>query len=202
MDLLSIVSDLVPEGRPDFRNVIKYPTIRQLVEREGKKKIFAILAILVRDFCASINVVRNMNEDQIIETAAMLLDECGNFRLEDYVMMFAMAKRGGLVKIYDRLDINVVNSLLDAYWQQRSDAGKRFLEEEVQHLDQIGPTQRIVDSMHPDDAKLVRLGDNFAGALSHLKSSMADLKPAQSDIDARSQVSSNPGYKNPYSKPE
>jgi hypothetical protein len=42
------------------------------------------------DFCSSINVLRNMNEDQMIEAAAMLIAECGNFRLEDYVMMFSM----------------------------------------------------------------------------------------------------------------
>lgn len=198
MDLITIVSDLVPEGRPDFRNVVKYPKIADLVQAEGKRKLFAILAILVRDFCASINVVRNMNEDQIIETAAMLLDECGNFRLEDYVMMFAMAKRGGLVKIYDRLDISVVTQLLDAYWKQRADFGKQILDEETEQLDQLGPTVKLLDNFSVQEAREIREADTIAGRLSDMKAKLNENRPNLTDQQALGQLLKNENYINPY----
>jgi hypothetical protein len=66
-----------------------------------------------------------MNEDQMIDCASMLLDECGTFRLEDYQVMFTMAKRGKIGKIMDRLDISVISQLLDEYWTIRNEYGKR-----------------------------------------------------------------------------
>src|SRR4051794_36752898 len=93
MDFITLVSDLMPGGKPTYLEVIKYPMIKILVVELGKKRIVKVLLLLIKDFCNSVNVVRNMNEDQMIEAAAMLMDECDNFRLEDYAMMFSMAKR-------------------------------------------------------------------------------------------------------------
>lgn len=129
MDLIAITSELMPKGNPDFSGVRKYPTIQKLQEELGRKKTLLVLLLLVRDFCNSLNVVRNMTEDQMIETASMLLDECDNFRLEDYVMMFSLAKRGQLVKVMDRVDIELVGKMLDEYWQTRNQAGRRLQEE-------------------------------------------------------------------------
>ena len=123
MDLVARVSELMPAGKPNFISIPKYPAIVTLIESEGKKKMLAIMVLLVKDFCASLNVVRNMNEDQMIEAGSLLLDECGNFRLEDYVTMFSLAKRGGLVKIYDRIDLQVITDMLDEYWKRRKKAG-------------------------------------------------------------------------------
>lgn len=130
MELISITSELMPKGAPNLTGVIKYPTIDRLGQEVGKKGVLLMILTLVRDYCNSLNVVRNMNEDQMLETASMLLDECDNFRLEDYVMMFSMAKRGEFVKVYDHVDINLVGEIMDAYWLIRNAAGKRAQEEE------------------------------------------------------------------------
>ena len=134
-DLLLRTNELMPKGVPDLLGVVKFPTIQQLATTEGKKKMLAVLVLLVKDFCASVNVVRNMNEDQMFEAAAMLLEESGNFRLEDYVMMFSMAKKGHLLKIYDRLDIQVITSILDEYWKKRNDAGEKAQEQELINIE-------------------------------------------------------------------
>lgn len=131
MDLVLRTQELMPGGRPNFSEVVRYTKITDLVAIEGRRKMLALLVILVRDFCGSVNVVRNMNEDQMIEAASMLLDECGNFRIEDYVMMFSMAKKGKLdVKIMDRIDIQVVSAFVDEYWKIRHREGKRIQQEE------------------------------------------------------------------------
>lgn len=86
-----------------------------------------------------------MTEDQMIEAAAMLINECGNFRIEDYVMMFSMAKKGELVKIFDRVDIQLVTAIMDEYWQRRYHAGSKETEGEITRLDALGPQIRGAD---------------------------------------------------------
>jgi hypothetical protein len=125
----------MPQGIPDFLSMIKYEPLREIIAREGRKKMLAVLVLLVKGFCSSMNVVRDMTEDQMIETAAMLMDECGNFRLEDYVMMFTMAKRGELIKIYDRVDIQIITNILDEYWKRRSEAGKKEMKRELNEIE-------------------------------------------------------------------
>jgi hypothetical protein len=173
MELILATNELMPEGKPNYLEVVKYPMIRQVIQTEGRKKMLAVLVSLVKNFCASMNVVRNMNEDQMIETAAMLLEECGNFRLEDYVTMFSMAKRGSLIKIYDRIDIQVVTEMLEEYWERRNEAGKK--NQEAEDIQGIGSAMRQLDSMSIEEQKNVRAIETFAGALSNLSSSMKEF---------------------------
>lgn len=176
MELLAMAGDLMPEGKPTFLEVVKYPMIKKLVDDLGKKTMMKVLFLLVKDFCSSMNVVRNMNEDQMIESAAMLLDECDNFRMEDYVMMFQMAKRGQLVKVMDRIDINVITLMLDAYWEKRRDTALVQQEKEEKELNGYGSVNKIVDDLHPEDAKLTRATDGLAGAMGELKNQYKEWK--------------------------
>src|SRR4051812_31257037 len=72
MDFIDLVGDLMPEGKPTYLDVIKYPLVKSWVAELGKKTMLKVLYLLVKDFCRSVNVVRNMNEDQMIEVAAVL----------------------------------------------------------------------------------------------------------------------------------
>lgn len=145
MELIGITSTLMPGGKPNYLDMIKYPTINQIIKEQGNKSMLKAIFLLVKNFCNSLNVVRNMNEDQMIEAAAMLMNECDNFRLEDYVMMFSMAKKGELVKIYDRIDIQLITTIIDEYWERRYSAGKQETETEVNRLDALGPQMRGSD---------------------------------------------------------
>lgn len=174
MDLMLRVSELMPDGRPDFQNVISYTMIRDVVKIHGKKPTLAVLCIMVKDFAASINVVRNLNEDQVIEIAGMLLDECDNFRMEDYVMMFSMAKRGKLVKIYDRLDISVITEMMDRYWEIRHKEGVKMQEEEVNKIENFAPVHR--DNPNPQDKRLTESFNGLAGAMGELKNQFLKWK--------------------------
>lgn len=177
MELVIMTSELMPKGKPSFLEVVKYPMISQLVQTEGRRKMLAVLVLLVKDFCTSLNVVRNMNEDQMIEAASMLLDECGNFRMEDYLMMFAMAKKGALdVKILDRIDIQVIAQILDDYWKHRHRAGKKAQEEEGDHIDTLGPVMRQLEHMDPTEAKLINQADGLLGAMGELKARFVEWK--------------------------
>ena len=174
MEFVSLVSDLMPAGIPAFLTMVKFAMIRDLVNEHSRKTLLKVIFLLIRDFCSSINVVRNMNQDQMIEAAAMLIDECGNFRLQDYTMMFSMAKRGQLVKIMDRIDISVITHLLDEYWKRRNAAAVRLEERET--LDGLGPSSRLIDNLHPLDAKISNSVNNLAVAFGDLKSKLMEWK--------------------------
>lgn len=123
-EIFRITAELMPAGKPNYTAVIRYPKISDLVQELGEPVMGTILSEIIRQFCASLNVARNMNAQQIVEAAAMLLNECDNFRLEDYVVMFQMAKRGDLgVNFYERIDIETIARIMDAFWDRRHDAG-------------------------------------------------------------------------------
>lgn len=183
MELVLATNALMPQGVPDYLGMVKYEPLRDVIAREGRKKMLTVLVLLVKDFCASMNVVRNMTEDQMIECAAMLLEECGNFRLEDYVMMFAMAKRGQLIKIYDRLDIQVITGLLDEYWKHRSEAGRKELEREINEIESCAgenPVERKSLIWDDKNGYVVKKSDaeafiGMAGAIEALKTKLKEV---------------------------
>ena len=174
VEFVSMVSDLMPAGNPAFLSMIKYPMVKNLITEHGKKTMLKVIFLLIRDFCNSINVVRNMNEDQIIEAASVLIDECDNFRLEDYTMMFSMAKRGGLVRILDRIDISIITQILDEYWKRRYQLAIKLQESET--LQGLGPSSRLIDNLHPLDAKISNSINNLAITFGDLKSKMMEWK--------------------------
>ncbi len=169
VQVMAAVSQLMPEGRPDYLGVVKYPKIKDLAVQMGNTNMLLMLSAIVRDFCSSVNVARNMNADQIVEAAAMLLDECSNFRLEDYVMMFALAKRGELVKVYERVDLSVITEILDRYWERRRDAAEAAQETEAHHYDGLGPITKNAESANPDDLRVGKQLDRLGGIFSDLK---------------------------------
>lgn len=167
MDLMQLTNDLMPAGNPTFLEVVQFPKITDLEKQHGRKQMLKIIFLLVKDFCDSVNVVRNMNEDQMIEAANMLLDECGNFRLEDYLMMFSMAKKGKLAKLMDRVDMQTVTAIADTYFEQRQNEARKVQEEEERYLNSLGDTER---SNQPDP--LSEHFANMAGRISDLRENL------------------------------
>ena len=185
MELVLMTNELMPKGKPDLAGVVKYPMIQDLIKTEGKRKMLAVLVLMVKDFCASMNVVRNMNEEQMIEAGAMLLEECENFRIEDYVMMFSLAKRGSFypeVKIYDRIDIQTISQIMDEYWTRRSIAGRKARDEDFVLIEKNlcdNPADRkslVFDSKRgyvPEETMEDKMAD-LAGAIGALKSKLTE----------------------------
>lgn len=176
---------LMPAGKPRFTDVIMYPTIASLVQQEGKKRLLAVLVLMVKDFCSSMNVVRNMTEDQMLETGAMLLEECDNFRMEDYLVMFTMAKKGDFypeVKILDRIDIQVISQIMDAYWLRRKRAGQELMEGETKRLDAIGDTRKSIEYLKPGEKEMVEGFDKLTSAMEGLRANFT--RPVMDESEA------------------
>ena len=143
--LIAITTALMPGGVPSFLETARYTKISDLILEYGKRDIRKALFLMVKDFCMSLNITRNMNQEQMIEVSAMLLDECGDFRMEDYNLMFAMAKRGQFpgLKAYGGVDIQYVALLVEAYWEQRHAAGRRR-QQEVAEVPPLHPEAKLL----------------------------------------------------------
>jgi hypothetical protein len=168
------VKQLFPDGKPDYLAVVKYPQIKDLIKDNSEPVVLLLIAVMVRDYCASVNVARNMNEDQILEAAAMLMEEAGNFRLEDYAMMFAQAKRGKLVKVYERIDLSTITDMADAYYAERRDAKINQQEQEIERQEVQAPhtaPKQIYST--PEDR---RQGRNLDYRVTSLSGAFSDLK--------------------------
>ena len=165
---MSITGDLMPGGVPFFPIIRTFPPIAELLIHNAPGISKAVF-LLVRDFCASLNVVRNMNEDQMIEASGLLIQECGNLRLEDYVIMFSMAKRGELVDIHDRVDLQIITRIADTYWSVRHLEGQKERDKDFHETLYIGPSERAQESLNPQQLQLMDKADNLNGAIGDLK---------------------------------
>lgn len=112
----------------------------------GKTEVQTLLVILITNFCRSFNVVRNMNEDQVTECAMYLFDECRDFTLEDYVIMFTLGKRAKIGEVLDHIDIEVIASMHQQYLRQRMAAFKK-----IQEADNKARFEAKVAGLGPQD---------------------------------------------------
>lgn len=128
-------AELIPSGIPDYKKIFENGTPMVYIQKkEGENYALKILVMLLRDLAASFNVVRNLNGGQMLELAKMMLNECGPFRLEDFIVMFELGKRGELVDIRDRIDINIISKMMDAYWYKFNDAWRIIREEKEKKI--------------------------------------------------------------------
>jgi hypothetical protein len=169
MALTLVTGELMPSGKPDFLSMRGYTPIKMLVKHGtiSKPTMMKLLLVLLKDFCMSMNVAHNMNEMQMIETAGMLLDECDDWRIEDYTMMFAMAKRGQLGKLMHTIDIGVISGFMDQYYKLRRSAGERAYEEEYRQFEAMEldrsertPEQQALWSQVLETAKALKSEDD------------------------------------------
>lgn len=144
LELSNIASNLVVKYKPDFDLITSHTSIKTLALNKevggiGKQAVLKSVFVLLKDFCGSVNVVRNMNESQMIDAAAMILDEVDDFRMEDLVAMFSMAKRGQLFEIRDRIDLQIISKILDVYYIMRQEwIYNKQIEESDRYKRQLG----------------------------------------------------------------
>lgn len=142
-ELAKIGMEIMPSGKPDFEGIRNYPAL-QLTKGSGQEATSMNgIYLLIEDFCSSLNVKSNLSVEQMIECAGILFNDCGNYRLEDYYTMFEMAKRGKLGKVYERLDIEVLSNMKDAYDNIRYIEGCKILERKEQQRREMIEAQRI-----------------------------------------------------------
>jgi len=167
---------VMPGGKPDMKAVKGYPSIVKLVENFGQPTLIKAIFLLIQNYCASVNVVRNMDVNQMTDAAIFLLEECESCRLEDYYIMFQMAKRGQLKindgkGIMDRIDITIITQIHSGYLNFRAEEGIRLREERDNELrmERLNSTQKLIGGEEP---KIIELPEGY------LENELAKIKNA------------------------
>ena len=166
LELAKYHAQLIPGGKPDYLVTIQYPKLGKLIEEHGTKNIIKSIFLLIKDFCNSFNVVRNMSEDQIIDCSMVIIQkyEKDNYRLEDFVQFFQAAKTGSYGKIYDRIDTQIIFEMLEVHGQRRYESGENHLNEIYDYADRnlSGSHQR--QEGNELDSALMKLAGGFSAA--------------------------------------
>lgn len=142
------VEPYLERGVIRFDKVFEIPLadrIPNLTHVYGFEKIHDIVTVLLASFNNSLNLIRPMNEEQIVECAYELVmtTEEDQLSIQDYVLFFKGAKEGKYGRILDRLDQQTVFSMLEDYRQKRHE--ERMRQKENQHLEYSGlgdPTRK------------------------------------------------------------
>jgi hypothetical protein len=80
-----------------------------------------------------------------------------------------MAKKGQLFEVRDRIDLQVITAIADAYYAQRREAKNNMQDQEIERIEAQKPVHRLPATIED------RMSDRFttvAGALSELKNVM------------------------------
>lgn len=84
----------------------------------GPMGVRAIMAGIITDTAMFFNTGQNMNQDQVVELADIILEEYYYLKLDDFKLCFKNAKKGRYGKIF-RIDGAVMLEWLEAYLKDR-----------------------------------------------------------------------------------
>ena len=180
MGIAILTSQLISESsKPDYAKIRTMQAIRVLEPSIGRAETVDLIFKIVASFCSGLNVVRNMNEYQMIDTAIFLRDEAFDYkhldcdyRLEDFAVMFTLAKRGKIGKIMDRIDCSVIAQILDEYHFIRKRERENF------ERKQIEPAK-----VQPENASYVPI-EKVTHALNQLVEARKKFENQEVDVDA------------------
>lgn len=155
-------------GLIKFERSLRIPMnerIPALVKDSGHEKVLTAIVASIMSAFNNINLKKGMNEDQVIELAAVLIDEAHNdqLALEDILLFLQRLITGQAGTLYDRLDMPTFFELFESYREERYQALRHIREEEHANYKCIGPSNRSSD----------QIDDNYRSALNeHYKNNI------------------------------
>lgn len=147
--------------------------IPSLTHDYGFEKIHQLLIVMLKAFNDSLNLIRPMTDEQVVEIGYELVmtTEEDQLSIEDYVLFFKGAKEGKYGKILDRLDQQTVFQMLEEYRQARHIAFVKIKEEEHLQYKALGPADRTVEKN-----ELAESMANIVGRLGEMKEKLKEQR--------------------------
>lgn len=87
----------------------------------GRQYTIDYIAIWIVNLNEYMNILRHMNEEQIIETAWLILDQYYNLTVADIALVFKKAKTGELGTLYESLDGLKILTWFERYASERAE---------------------------------------------------------------------------------
>lgn len=130
--------------------------IPNLTHVYGFDSMLKVLCVLLGQFNNSLNLIRPMNNDQVVECAEALLftSEEDKLAIEDFVVFFKGAKEGKYGRILDRLDQQTIFEMLEKYRQERHESLLRIKDEMSSQNKALPVNDRIADMFESEKDKM------------------------------------------------
>lgn len=108
------------------------PTLAKIKNSASETEARALLYIALCEVCDFFNVGKNMNDTQIALTVDLILESYWYMKLEEIKFCFRRAMRN--VKLFDRLDGNIILGWLREYDNERTEEAMRISDQEASRL--------------------------------------------------------------------
>ena len=95
------------------------PSLATLKKYQSEMVAALILCKIIKNTAKFFNVGGAINDQQIQETAVLILDSYYYLNIKDFVLCFKMAKQGKFGKLFDRLDGAIVLGWIEEYKELR-----------------------------------------------------------------------------------
>lgn len=140
--------ELKLNGDINYQAVLSIPSkdrIPGLVSVYGFKSVHIIVTSLVRSFSDSYNLVRPMDNNQIVDCAATIVNSAVEdyLSIEDLVLFFDNAKRGVYGRVLDHMDEPLILEMLETYRQIRHNNYMKIKDSSHSQLKGMGSSERI-----------------------------------------------------------
>lgn len=106
------------ELKAQYDDLQVQPTLSELA-RQNEDDLVADITLLIIDLDESFNIGKGLSVPQIEHLSISIVQRMGSLTLDDIALCFYRAKCGDYGQVYDRLDLNVINTWLNRYLNER-----------------------------------------------------------------------------------
>ena len=143
---VSSINEIIKSGKPSIASVKK---------QYGDEVVKAMLFLEIEALYSFVNIGKNMNQSQIIETVKLIQKNYFSFTLLDFKLFFERMKIGYYGQFYDRLDGSVILSNLMKYEDERMQEYEVYRAKENRDVKKVN-----AQPLHP---KVLEIMKNAAG---------------------------------------
>jgi len=157
----------------NFESCLKAKSIKTIIKQHGKNLVGKLIAAALVHFCLSLNLKRNPQPHDIIESAQLIIENWGYESFADILFALKKAKLQGTI-YYGSIGVNQIMNILNQYFEAKS----IWLENRRYEQKQTEDCKGFFDiNCHP------AIGDNNRQQIA--SKLYAQLKPVKESIEAK-----------------
>ncbi len=99
---------------------LSYNSIVSLINTCGESKVTGVITLLIHNLNNYLNVSKDMNEEQMFETAYDIMHDFPQLRLEEIIYALQKAKKQG--NVFDHIDGQIIYGWVNDYWSAKIDS--------------------------------------------------------------------------------
>lgn len=146
-----------PNGTVNYPALFKIPSdsrLPKLAEQDFGSTLSIVTAGITLAF-ENMNLIRGMNNSQIIDLAETVLDSSNedNLSLEDLMLFLQKMTRGEYGKLYESMDVPKFMEMFEIYRQERFQEIINIREEQAAQHKAIPVNDRIIDLFNTEKGK-------------------------------------------------